>query len=88
MRRASPHWARMTATGVRSSCDASEVNCFSASNEVSSRANMLSNACPSRLISSRPDGRPMRRDRSRPSLISPTVRIMRSIGRNVDRAIR
>ena len=46
--RQAPHWARITLTGVRSSWETSDVNCFSRLNTVSSSPSISSNV-PARL---------------------------------------
>ena len=75
-------------TGVRSSCEASAVNCFSDSKDRSSRWSSWSKAAASWENSSFPGGSPMRRDRSWASLIDAAVAVMLSKGRNALFAIR
>ena len=87
LRLARSHSARITATGVRSSCDASAVNCFLERNDVSSRANIPSNVRASRRISRGPRRRSSRAERSSPSEMLPAASVMRSSGRNESRAM-
>ena len=74
------HWARMTAVGVLSSWDASEANCFSVSKECSRRSNIWSKLPARRRASSEPRESPIRRVRSRPSVILPAVFAICSMG--------
>ena len=71
----------MIETGVRSSWEASAVNCFSASKERSSRSNSRSKVPASRENSSFPGGRSIRRDKSLASLIANAVAVILSSGR-------
>ena len=79
---------RITAVGVRSSCEASSVNCCSWSKASCRRANIASNSPASVRISSRPGGRPMRRERSPPARISRAVAVMCRTGANARRVTR
>lgn len=67
-------------TGVRSSWEASAVNCRSASKEASRRSNMPLKASARRENSSFPRGSAMRPDRSRASLMAAAVWVMLSRG--------
>ena len=70
------HSARITAVGVRSSCEASEAKRFSLLKDCSRRSNIRSNVAASLCISSRPRRRPMRAERSSPSEIASTVSVI------------
>ena len=76
------HWDRMTATGVRSSWETSEVNCFSFSKEASSRSIIWSKVCARTCTSSCPGPRRMRRVRSFPCEIVRAVSVMADRGRS------
>ena len=66
----------MTATGVRSSWEASAVNCCSASKDCSSRANIWLKVLASRANSLLPAGTSTRRDRSAASLMAAAVEVI------------
>ena len=68
--------------GVRSSCDASEVNCFSAENERSSLSNIPSKVFESAISSEEPLRSAMRRERSLPPFIESAVCVIFSTGSN------
>ena len=74
------HSAFITASGVRSSCEASEVNCFSFSNEVWSLASMSLKVSASVYISPALFSISMRFERSVPSVISCAERQIFSTG--------
>ena len=78
----------MTAVGVRSSCEASDVNRLSASKARSKRfKHLVKRRCKlADLVL--PGGSPIRWDRSRPSLMRLAAATMRSIGWNARRTIR
>ena len=83
MRFALSHSARMIAVGVLSSCDASDVNCRSASKTFSSLSNILSNAPASCFISLGPFFSAILSVRSSASLMELAVATIFSIGLNV-----
>ena len=87
LRFARSHSARMTVMGVRSSCEASDVNCRSVSKAFSSRANIRSNAALSRRISRGPRCIFSRALRSSPAEMPSTAVRIFSIGRMADHAM-
>ena len=80
-RRASSALAEIMVTGVRSSWDASDVNCRSRWNEVSSLSIILLNVSPSSPTSSLTGMGGMRAERSVSSAISPAVAVIWRTGR-------
>ena len=86
-RSSSSTWARSTASGVRSSCEASETKSRWRANARSNRASMRSKVVASAPTSPRSATEPARCDRSPASTAAATVAIRRS-GRAISVAIR
>ena len=87
-REAYSHWERMTATGVRSSWETSEVNCFSFSKEAWSLSIIRSKVWAILWTSSFPSPTLILWERSFPSLICRAVSVMSARGARVLRMIR